>query len=101
VVWIGEHLRADLSVDALAERSGMSVRTFARAFRRETSTSPAVFVERTRLEAARRALELTQRSVKEIAAATGFGTTETMHRAFRRSLGTTPLQYRRRFAVGP
>jgi transcriptional regulator GlxA family with amidase domain len=100
VVWIGENLRADLSVDALAERSAMSVRTFARAFRRETSTSPAAFVERARLEAARRALELTQRSVKEIAAATGFGTTETMHRAFRRSLGATPLQYRERFAVG-
>jgi transcriptional regulator GlxA family with amidase domain len=99
VAWMGENLRDDLSVPALARRASMSVRNFARVFRRETGATPAAFVERLRLEAARRELELTSRSAKQIAASSGFGTVETMHRAFRRSLGTTPLAYRARFAV--
>jgi transcriptional regulator GlxA family with amidase domain len=99
VTWMSDNVRADLSVPALARRASMSVRNFARVFRRETGATPAAFVERLRLEAARRALELTRRSVKQIADASGFGTVETMHRAFRRSLGTTPLAYRARFAV--
>jgi transcriptional regulator GlxA family with amidase domain len=99
VAWVPENLRADLSVEALADRASMSARNFARVFRRETGTTPAVFVERLRLEAARRTLELTDRSVKEVADASGFGAVATMHRAFRRVLGTTPRQYRERFQV--
>lgn len=99
LAWVGENLGSDLSVGALARRAAMSVRNFARVFRRETGTTPTAFVEGLRLESARRALELTKRSAKQIAGSSGFGTVETMHRAFRRSLGTTPLQYRGRFAT--
>ncbi|HKE18440.1 MAG TPA: helix-turn-helix domain-containing protein [Kofleriaceae bacterium] len=99
VGWMSENLRADLSVPALARRASMSVRNFARVFRRETGATPAAFTLRLRMEAARRELELTGRSAKQIAGASGFGTVETMHRAFRRSLGTTPLEYRSRFAT--
>jgi len=77
----------------------MSERTFARVFAAETSFTPAVFVERLRIDAARRSLEATKKSVKQIARSCGFGTVETMHRAFRRSVGSTPLQYRARFAT--
>ena len=96
---MSENLGADLSVDALARRASMSVRHLARLFRRETGATPAALVERLRLEAARRELELTTRSAKQIASSSGFGTVETMHRAFRRTLGTTPLLYRERFAT--
>jgi transcriptional regulator GlxA family with amidase domain len=97
--WMATHLDADLSIEALARRAGLSVRHFARVFRRETGTTPAGHVERLRLEAARRALELTRASAKEVAAQSGFGTVETMHRAFQRTLATTPLAYRARFAL--
>jgi transcriptional regulator GlxA family with amidase domain len=76
----------------------MSVRTFARAFRNEVGTTPAAFVQRSRVEAARRLLETTDRTVDDIALSC-FGTVETMHRAFRRTVRTTPGQYRRLFAV--
>lgn len=102
VAWMSDNLRADLSVPALARRASMSVRNFARLFRSETDATPAAFVEALRLEAARRELELTGRSAKQIATSSGFGTVETMHRVFRRALGTTPLAYRARFALaGP
>ncbi len=99
VAWLGDHLADDLSVGALARRAGMSERNFARVFASETGATPAAHVERLRLEAARRALELSARPVKEIAAIAGFGAVETMNRAFRRLLRTTPLAYRARFAT--
>ncbi len=97
--WMDNNLHAKLTVALLARRSAMSVRNFGRVFRRQVGTTPAAFVERLRLDAARRLLELTRQSVKQIAGATGFGRVETMHRAFRRAVGTTPLQYRAHFAL--
>lgn len=99
--YLRENLARDLSASTLSRRVGLSPRQFARVFRKETGSTPASYVERLRLEAARQALELTRGSVKQIAAANGFGTVETMHRAFQRKLAVTPLQYRARFAVAP
>jgi transcriptional regulator GlxA family with amidase domain len=99
LAFVAEHPEADLSVPALARRAAMSVRTFARAFSREVGTTPAVFVQRSRVEAARRLLETTDGTVDDIARACGFGTVETMHRAFQRVVRTSPGQYRRLFTV--
>jgi transcriptional regulator GlxA family with amidase domain len=99
--FIADHLADDLSVPALAERARMSSRNFARAFRREVGATPAGYVEAQRVEGARRLLEATEQSVAEIAAACGFGSAETMHRAFQRSVRTTPGQYRRHFRGAP
>jgi transcriptional regulator GlxA family with amidase domain len=96
--WMADHLDEELSVDLLAERSGMAPRTFARAFRRETGTTPAVYVETIRVETARRLLEDTDLTVAAIAATVGMRHAETLHRAFRRRVGTTPDRYRQHFA---
>jgi transcriptional regulator GlxA family with amidase domain len=96
---IVEHPSEDLSVCALATRANMSPRHFARAFRAETGVTPARYVESVRLEAARRALEDTDVPVAAIATACGFGTAETMRRAFLRSLAVGPAEYRRRFSA--
>ena len=99
LLWMTDHIDADLSIAALAHRANMSERTFARVFTAETSFTPAAYVERLRIDAARRNLETTSRTVKQIARGCGFGTVETLHRAFRRSVGSTPLEYRARFAT--
>ena len=65
--------------------------------RAETGVTPARYVERVRLEAARRRLEDSAEPVAAIAAACGFGTAETMRRVFLRALGVGPAEYRRRF----
>jgi transcriptional regulator GlxA family with amidase domain len=96
--WLPGHLTADLSVEALARRGGMSPRTFARAFVRETGTTPAAFVEELRVEAAQHLLETTDLTVAAIAARVGIHHAETLHRAVRRRLGTTPDRYRQHFA---
>ena len=95
--WMADNLDADLSVPALAERACMSPRNFARAFRREVGSTPAAYVEATRVEAARMALDETGEPVDAIARRCGFGTVETMRRAFHRRLGVGPSGYRDRF----
>ncbi|MFC8723008.1 GlxA family transcriptional regulator [Kitasatospora sp. NPDC057198] len=96
---IAEHPDADLSAAALAARMCLSERHFARVFRQETGTTPAAYVEAVRLEAARRLLEGTDRPLDQVAAASGLGSVETLHRTLRRRLGTTPAAYRKRFRV--
>ncbi|MGW4804531.1 GlxA family transcriptional regulator [Kitasatospora sp. NPDC004272] len=96
---IAEHPDADLSAAALAARMCLSERHFARVFRQETGTTPAAYVEAVRLEAARRLLEGTDRPLEQVAAASGLGSVETLHRTLRRRLGTTPAAYRKRFRV--
>lgn len=100
VTRIVEEPGADWRVDRLAKRAAMSPRHFARVFTEETGTTPAAFVERVRLEAARRALESGDQTVARIADECGFGTDETMRRVFLRELGILPKDYRRRFHRG-
>ncbi|HEV2923625.1 MAG TPA: GlxA family transcriptional regulator [Solirubrobacteraceae bacterium] len=96
-----EDIAAAHTVEAMAGAANMSARNFARAFRAETGLTPARYVERVRLEAARRRLEETAEPVAAIAASCGFGTAETMRRSFLRALGVGPAEYRRRFRSHP
>ena len=75
----------------------MSPRNFARAFSREVGLTPAAYVEAVRLERARMALEATAVPLEQIALRCGFGTPETMRRAFHRRLRVSPSEYRDRF----
>lgn len=91
-------MTGDLSVGALAAACGMSERHFARQFRHEIGESPARYVDRVRVEAARAQLETTDLGLAAVADRCGFGTTETLRRAFHRRLGCSPDDYRRRMA---
>lgn len=93
-IWIAEHLQANLSVEDLADRMAMSVRNFERVFTREVGTTPSQYVLQMRVEAARRQLERTDRGLKQVASAAGFGSVDLMRRAFVRRLGITPRHYR-------
>ncbi len=95
--FVADHPDEDLTIERLAARAAMSPRHFARVFRAETGCTPAEYVERTRVELARRLLETTGVAVDDIARAAGFGTVETMRRAFARRVGASPRDYRNRF----
>jgi transcriptional regulator GlxA family with amidase domain len=96
-VWMAEHLTADLSVPALAQRVAMSPRNFQRVFTRGVGKSPAHYVEELRIETARRFLERTTQTLDEIAGSCGFGSADVMARTFTRVLQVTPGEYRSRF----
>lgn len=93
---------ADHRAARLAERAAVSERHLRRLFADQAQTTPARVVERIRVEAARAQLERGRASVASIALACGFGSPETMRRAFLRVLGVGPADYRARFtATGP
>lgn len=96
---IVDHPEADLSVGVLAGRVAMSERSFQRLFSREVGISPGKFVERCRIDAARRLLESTNDGLAAIARRCGFRSSETFLRAFSRLVGVTPTEYRQRFSV--
>lgn len=97
--FIVDHPQADLSLTRLAARCRMSPRHLTRLFRAEFGMSPAHYVEGVRLDIARRMLEETEQTVDAIALACGFGSAETLRRAFHRRVGASPAQYRRGFAA--
>jgi transcriptional regulator GlxA family with amidase domain len=97
LAWMEENLNRPLPVGVLAARACLSPRQFVRVFQAETGTTPARMVERLRVDAARRRLEQGRVRLATVAASCGFGTEETMRRAFLRHLGIAPGEYRDRF----
>lgn len=95
--WAMDNLAADLSGPALAQRAGMSERTFRRAFFAETGETSREFVERARVEAARQLLDEGKLPLQTVARRCGLETMDTLRRAFVRRFGITPQQYRERF----
>jgi len=98
--WVAEHPEGDLSVGVLAARVGLSPRQFARVFAREVGCTPGRYVERVRVETARRLLEEDGAPVVAVARRCGFASAEVMRRAFVRVLGCAPARYRERFGSG-
>lgn len=88
---------ADHRLAALAERAAMSARSVSRQFVVEAGVTPAAYVEQARVDAARRWLEATTATVDVVARRCGFGSAETLRRAFHRRLGTSPDAYRSGF----
>jgi transcriptional regulator GlxA family with amidase domain len=99
LAWAADNIRHDLSIHSLARRAAMSPRNFARLFVQEVGKTPARHVEDLRIEAARRQLESTARSLSEVAEGSGFGSAEVLRRVFSRRVGTTPGQYRKSFGM--
>lgn len=94
---VQEHLAEALSVDGLAAAMTMSSRNFARIFAREAGITPAEFVQRARVDAARGLLESGDLQLKAVAYRCGFGSAARMRQVFLQRLGVTPTEYRSRF----
>ena len=93
--------RGDHRVPTLANRLGLSERHVSRLFAEQTGVTPGRFIERVRVEAARNLLERTSHPVAQVAEECGFGSPETLRRAFIRVLGISPSDYRERFPRAP
>ncbi|MEV6222706.1 helix-turn-helix domain-containing protein [Nocardia fluminea] len=98
--YIAGNIAKPLTVTDLAEQVHVSERQLTRIFRTELGVTPAAYIESARVEVARHRLETSDETLERIAAACGFNTIDTLARAFRRQLDTTPNEYRRRFRIG-
>jgi transcriptional regulator GlxA family with amidase domain len=97
LAWASQHLKADLSVEALAHRRATSVRTLHRLFNEQTGTTPAEWVMQRRVRRAQELLERTRHSVEAVAAEAGFGSPTALRERFRAVVGASPLTYRKTF----
>ena len=101
LAYIADHPDGDLSVAALADRVGLAHRSFQRLFTREVGVSPGSYVERVRIDTARRMLERTDDGMARVSRRCGYANVETFHRSFQRVVGVTPGEYRNRFREAP
>lgn len=100
-VFVAKHLARPLTVADLAEHAHLTERHVTRVFKTELGITPAAYVEQARVEAARQRLESTDDTLTRVAAVCGFGTVSTLSRSFRRTMNTSPTEYRERFRIAP
>jgi len=98
-VWIAEHYAEPAPVAAMVRLSGLAERTFKRRFRHATGLAPLEYVHTVRLEEAKQMLEAENAPVEDVAHAVGYEDAGFFNRLFRRKVGLTPAQYRRRFGA--
>ena len=98
---IMDNIAQPLTVPDLAAYAHVGERQLTRIFKSELGMTPGTYVESVRVERARNQLESTDATLERIATTCGFGTTDTLIRAFRRTLDTTPTEYRLRFRAHP
>jgi transcriptional regulator GlxA family with amidase domain len=97
--WIAKHFSVTNPLEEMVRRSGLTERTFKRRFTHATGMSPIAYVQRLRIEEAKRRLERTRASVDEISWKVGYEETAFFRRLFKRVTGLTPIAYRRKFTV--
>ena len=96
--WLMSRVDEPLSLSAVADRFGMSVRTLTRRFRAETGRTVGDWFADARVDRARELLETTDLLVDDVAARSGFATAAALRKHFRDRLGLAPQQYRSRFS---
>jgi transcriptional regulator GlxA family with amidase domain len=99
LTWMESHLAEPLTVEVLARHAAMSPRTFARRFRAATGSTPHRWLRHQRVALAQRLLETTDLPVDVVAQRSGFGTAANLRQHFQRAVRTSPVAYRRTFAV--
>jgi transcriptional regulator GlxA family with amidase domain len=95
--WIADHYATASPVARMVDRSGLAERTFKRRFRAATGYAPVEYVQALRIEEAKQLLETSDEATDAIALAIGYEDPTFFRRLFKRSTGTTPARYRRRY----
>ncbi len=99
--WIERHFSVASPVDEMTKRSGLNARTFKRRFRSATGMPPIAYVQKLRVEKAKRQLETSSTPVDEISWQVGYEDAAFFRRLFKRSVAMTPGAYRKKFRLSP
>lgn len=97
LAWIAEHFSEPNPVTAMAERAGLTMRTFARRFQAATGRRPIDYVHAVRVERARQRLETGSQPVEDVGYEVGYEDPTFFRRLFKRTTGMTPAAYRKKF----
>lgn len=97
--YIENHIDTLLSVEHLADRFLMSRRNFVRRFKKATHNAPIDYIQRVKMEAAKRSLETTRRNVTEVMDSVGYTDTKAFRTIFKKITGLTPVEYKAKFSI--
>lgn len=97
--WLGEHFSVKNAVDEVVKRSKLAERTFKRRFVAATGIAPIAYVQRLRIEDAKRRLERSDEPIDEISFRVGYEDAASFRRLFKRTTGLAPGAYRKRFRI--
>ena len=92
--YINSHYQENLTLDMVSDFAGFSRYYFSRSFKKQTGYSFKDYLCQKRLQVAMDLLIRTNRSMREVAIESGFGSVATFNRVFREKKGCTPTQYR-------
>ena len=95
--YIEEHYADKINVEDLAEHFGISRRTFERRFKKATSNSVLEYIQRVRVEAAKKMLEPGRKTVSEVMYETGYNDPKAFRDVFRKIAGMSPLEYQEKY----
>ena len=96
--YIEQHYKDKLTVDRLADKFNMSRRTFERRFKKATRNTVAEYIQRVKIEGAKKQLEIGRRSINEVMVDVGYSDTQTFRNIFKRITGVTPVDYKSKYA---
>lgn len=97
-LYIEEEYSSKITVELLAQRSIMSKRSFERRFKLATNNTPNEYIQRVRIEAAKRSFESRHKNVSEVMYDVGYSDTKAFREVFRKVTGLTPIEYRNKYA---
>lgn len=95
--FIESNFTEKISVEELADRFGIGRRTFERRFKKATHNSPVEYLQRVRIEAAKKELETERKTVNEVMFDVGYSDTKAFRDVFKKVTGLTPVEYRSRY----
>lgn len=98
--FIENNIEEKLSVDALADKCSMSRGTFIRRFKKATKNAPVEYIQRVKIEAAKRSLEASRKNIKEVMYAVGYTDVKAFRTTFKKITGITPVEYKMKFSKG-
>lgn len=95
--FIEEHYNNKLSVDQLAGRFAIGRRSFERRFKKATSNTVVEYIQRVKMEAAKRSFETSRKNISEVMLDVGYTDTKAFRTIFRKITGLTPVEYRNKY----
>lgn len=97
--FIEQHYQDSITMEEVAQQYNMSNRNFIRRFKKATNNTPLEYLQRVKVEAAKKALEFGQKTINEVMYDAGYSDTKSFRIIFKRITGLTPVEYRNRYSA--
>jgi transcriptional regulator GlxA family with amidase domain len=98
--WLEVNYQEKISLDKLADLGKLGKKTLLRRFKKSTGETPQVYIQKLRIETAKRLLESQDLTFNEVTWKVGYNDVSSFHKAFKLETGLTPIDYRNRFSLG-